>query len=47
MSLLHTVVSTYESEDIVRLVREVDPGAVINVFRTESFFGRFYRGPVD
>ena len=47
MYLLHAVVSTYESEDIVRLVREVDPGAVINVFRTDNFIGGWWHGHVD
>ena len=47
MYLLHTVVSTYESEDIIRLVREVDPGVVINVFRTDDFVGGWWRGHVD
>lgn len=47
MYLLHTVVSTYESEDIIRLVREVDPGAVINVFRTDNFVGGWWSGHVD
>ena len=47
MYLLHTVVSTYESEDIVRLVREVDPGAVINVFHTDNFVGGWWGGHVD
>ena len=47
MYLLHTVVSTYESEDIIRLVREVDPGVVINVFRTDNFVGGWWGGHVD
>ena len=28
MYLLHTVVSTYESQDIIKLVCDIDPGAV-------------------
>ena len=44
---IETVVSSYEVGEIVALVRAHDDRAVINVFRTESFFGRFYRGPVD
>lgn len=44
---IETVVSSYEVGEIVALVRAQDDHAVINVFRTESFFGRFYRGPVD
>lgn len=44
---IETVVSSYEVGDIVALVRAHDDHAVINVFRSEGFFGRFYRGPVD
>ena len=47
MWLLHAVVSTYESSDIIDLVRDVDPGAVINVFRTDNFVGGWYHGAVD
>ena len=39
MYLLHAVVSTYESQDIIKLVCDVDPGAVINVFHTLNFVG--------
>lgn len=41
--LINTVVSSYEVNDIVALVRIVDGGAVVNAFRTENFFGNFYR----
>ena len=41
--LVNTVVSSYEVNDIVALVRIVDGGAVVNAFRTENFFGNFYR----
>ncbi len=47
MYLLHTVVSAYEAEDIVHLMREVDPGCVVNVLRTENFIGGWWRGHVD
>ncbi len=47
MYLLHTVVSTYESQDIVKLVCDVDPGAVINVFHTLNFVGGWWGGHVD
>ena len=39
MYLLHAVVSTYESQDIIKLVCDIDPGAVINVFHTLNFVG--------
>ncbi len=45
--IIETVVSSYEVGDIVALARAHDDRAVINVFRTESFYGRFYRGPAD
>ena len=47
MYLLHTVVSTYESQDIIKLVCDIDPGAVINVFHTLSFVGGWWGGHVD
>lgn len=47
MYLLNTVVSTYESQDIIKLVRDVDPGAVINVFHTLNFVGGWWGGHVD
>lgn len=44
---IDTVVSSYEVGEIVGLIRAHDENAVINVFRSEGFYGRFYRGPVD
>ncbi|MEE0704228.1 MAG: DUF2179 domain-containing protein, partial [Collinsella sp.] len=42
MYLLHTVVSTYESQDIIKLVCDIDPGAVINVFHALDFVGGWW-----
>lgn len=42
-----TVVSSYETDDIIRLVRHVDARAVINVTKTENFIGNFHRAPAD
>ncbi len=47
MQLLHTVVSSYEVQDIVDLMRDVDPHCIVNVVRTENFFGGFYQAPID
>jgi len=47
MSLLHTVVSAYEVQDIAMLIREVDTNAIINVLSTEAFYGGFYQQPLD
>lgn len=47
MNLLHTVVSSYEVQDIVALMREIDPKVIVNVVKTEDFFGGFYQAPID
>lgn len=47
MSLLHTVVSAYEVQDIVHHLREVDKKLIVNVLPTESFFGSFYFRPME
>lgn len=44
--LCHTVVSSYEISDIVRIIRKEDPKAIINVLKTEDFYGGFYRHPI-
>lgn len=47
MSLLNTVVSSYEASDVIKLVRTADPRAVINIMKTENFVGNFHREAVD
>lgn len=47
MNLLHTVASSYEVQDIVDLMRDIDPHVIINVVKTENFFGGFYQAPID
>lgn len=47
MYLLHTVVSSYEVNDIVHLMREIDPKVIINMIKTEQFYGKFYQQPIS
>ena len=47
MYLLNAVVSTYESQDIIKLVCDIDTGAEINVFHTLNFVGGWWGGHVD
>lgn len=47
MSLLHTVVSTYEVHDILLRLKAIDPAVIVNVLPTESFVGSFYQKPLD
>ncbi len=44
--VLYTVVSTYEIKDIVKIIKEADPDAIINILRTEQFYGKFYLPPL-
>ena len=47
VSLIHTVVSSYEVQDIAKLIIETDPNAIINTFKSEDFYGKFYIKPID
>lgn len=47
ISLLHTVVSSYEIQDIAKLMRKADPHAIINTFKSEDFYGGFYLKPIE
>lgn len=47
MYLLHTVVSSYEVNDIVHLIRAVDPHVIVNMLKTENFYGGFYQAPIE
>ena len=47
MNLLHTVVSSYEVPDIVALMREEDPHVIVNMIKTENFYGGFYQAPME
>lgn len=46
MYLLHTVVSSYEVGEIVGLMRTQDPKIIVNIIKTENFYGKFYQEPV-
>lgn len=47
MYLLHTVVSSYEVEDIITLLHQVDEHVIVNMFKTQQFYGGFYRAPME
>ncbi|MGN1406074.1 MAG: DUF2179 domain-containing protein, partial [Erysipelotrichaceae bacterium] len=47
VSMLITVVSSYEVEDIARFIRKVDSKVIINTFKTENFYGNFYLKPIE
>lgn len=45
--ILFSVISSYELKDVTRDILSVDPKAIINVMRTQQFFGGFYRKAHD
>lgn len=45
--ILHTVVSSYEVNDIVDILKQSDQRVIVNVMRTEQFYGNFYQKPMD
>lgn len=47
MNLLHTVVSSYEVKDVIDLMQTVDPNIIVNMMKTENFFGGFYQAPLE
>ena len=47
ISLLHTVVSGYEVDEMVNLMRQNDPHVIVNVLKTEDFYGGFYLKPIE
>ena len=44
-TLVYSVVSSAESEKVLRKVREIDEKAFVNVMKTEQISGRFYQKP--
>ena len=46
MYLLHTVVSSYEVSEVVALMKTQDPHIIVNMMRTENFYGKFYQAPL-
>ncbi|MDR1505472.1 MAG: DUF2179 domain-containing protein [Treponema sp.] len=45
--MLYSVVSANEVNSLVAGIKDVDPGAFVNVVKTEQLGGRFYRRPKD
>ncbi|MBQ9438501.1 MAG: YitT family protein [Lachnospiraceae bacterium] len=47
MSLLHSVISSYEVQDVVHVLKATDPQIIVNILPTENFVGRFYQKPIE
>lgn len=46
VSILYTVVSSYEVSEIVKLLKSIDKDILINVYKTEDFHGNFHLDPL-
>ena len=46
ISMLTAIVSSYEVDDVITVLKEVDPKIIINVSRSEKYVGRFYNAPL-
>ncbi len=46
-NVVYSVVSSEETSRIVRVIKEADPQAFVNVLKTERVVGRFYQRPTD
>ncbi|MFQ6793404.1 YitT family protein [Thomasclavelia sp.] len=46
VSMLTAIVSSYEVDDVIGVLKEVDPQVIINVTKSEKYVGRFYNAPL-
>lgn len=46
ISMLTAIVSSYEVDDVITVLKEVDPKIIINVSKSEKYVGRFYNEPL-
>ena len=46
ISMLTAIVSSYEVNDVITVLKEVDPKVIINVSKSEKYVGRFYNAPL-
>ena len=46
-TLLYSVVTASQVKRLIPVIREIDPGAFINVIKTQQLNGRFYQQPKD
>ena len=47
VGMLIAVVASYEVDDVIHELRQVDPNIIINVTKSEKYVGRFYNKPIE
>lgn len=46
VSMLTAIVSSYEVDDVIEVLKKCDPSIIINVTKSEKYVGRFYNAPL-
>ncbi len=46
-AMVYMVVNAYEANEVIRLVRQVDPDIFIDLSNIEKVYGRFYQKPME
>ena len=46
IAMLTAIVSSYEVDDVITVLKTVDPQVIINVSKSEKYVGRFYNAPL-
>ena len=44
--ILYAVVSSYEVAEVVNVIKNIDSNAIINIYKTEDFYGKFHLDPI-
>lgn len=47
VSMLTAIVASYEVDDVIAALQEVDPNIIINATKSEKYIGRFYNAPLE
>lgn len=44
--ILYAVISSYEINEVVSVIKKIDGNAIINIYKTEDFYGKFHLDPI-
>lgn len=47
VSMLTAIVASYEVDDVISVLQEVDPKIIVNATKSEKYVGRFYTAPLE
>lgn len=47
ITMMTAIISSFEVDDVIDALKEVDPAIIINVTKSQKYVGRFYMRPMD